>query len=372
MDWDNQIFTFYPNATEVTFNNTDSVSVVLDFRSRVYESLKMGIFKPFPRKKSFITQLEPVYARNVFPCLDEPKYRAIMRLKILLTGKKTKAKDYMVLSNMPAKPRPSNSKYWKFERTKTKLPAYLYAFAVLRKNEYVHLHSFNYFHKPINIYISLKLRQHATSFLISSFSKERILTGREFPHDEIDAGVLEFAIQYSITWCEAKFQIDLIWDKLDFVFTEMEVSGMENPGLIFLKVSFICKECVISTIVHQIVHQWTGVRITIDSFDNIWISEGLTGYITSQILQQLQKWNRIPWRSYPLNEWLQYYSSKVALAVIDGRYTAVDGGEGYWSQSYFYAKLGNTIANLDDFMGHTLMQVKHASFCDNSGGNKSH
>ena len=139
---------------------------------------------------------------------------------------------------------------------------------------------------------------------------------------------------------------------------------MENPGLIFLKVSFICKECVISTIVHQIVHQWTGVRITIDSFDNIWISEGLTGYITSQILQQLQKWNRIPWKSYPLNEWLQYYSSKVALAVIDGRYTAVDRGEGYWLQSYFYAKLGNTIANLDDFMGHTLMQVKHASFCD--------
>lgn len=28
------------------------------------------------------TQLQPIYARRVFPCFDEPKFKAIFKLKI--------------------------------------------------------------------------------------------------------------------------------------------------------------------------------------------------------------------------------------------------------------------------------------------------
>lgn len=44
-----------------------------------------------------VTQFEPIYARNAFPCFDEPSFKATFTIRIL----HSEESSYHALSNMP-------------------------------------------------------------------------------------------------------------------------------------------------------------------------------------------------------------------------------------------------------------------------------
>ena len=46
-------------------------------------------------EKCWYSQFQPTYARNAFPCLDEPALKATFFISV------TRREDYMVRSNMP-------------------------------------------------------------------------------------------------------------------------------------------------------------------------------------------------------------------------------------------------------------------------------
>ena len=357
-DKDNQTFGFkLKTPTTISFLKNDQLNIRMRFESSLYKKYKMGIYQPIPHKKSVVTQFEATFARNFVPCFDEPIYRAYFKLHLQLVNTEDE-KNYFVLSNMPGEKNEALN-YHEFEKTKILIPAYLFAFAILNKKEYILVHQFNYFNKLIRIYANEDQRK-SYSFLTHTYQPGVGFDYTRLPKGTKEAIYLEYTIFFTLAWCESRFRSQFKWDKLDFVIGDVKFAGMENPGLIFLRVNPRDIITSLSTIVHEIVHQWTGVQLTTDNYDNIWINEGTTVYITWKILDQLYQWNRIPYDGYSRSDLMGHYPMKFPLAHVDLEYKAGDFHEKedpniFWDMK-FYQKAGNAVANLDDYMGSTFVQ----------------
>lgn len=64
--------------------------------------------------------------------------------------------------------------------------------------------------------------------------------------------------------------------------------AMENPLLTFASPSIITGDrSLLSTVVHEIAHSWSGNLVTCENWSNLWINEGFTVFEERKILAQL-------------------------------------------------------------------------------------
>ncbi len=217
------------------------------------------------------TQFESHYARECFPCIDEPEAKATFDLKLI-----TPDADDTVISNMPAKSErvleyesvdpeqdPSKGvqlntmvkkKIVEFETT-PKMSTYLLAFCLGR------------FHKRS------KLNQHGirvTTYCALNQDPKTL----DFAND-IAADALDY---YDKTFDE-KYPLP----KLDQVaIPDFEAGAMENWGLVTYRESCLLaapgeskttKEYISTVIAHELSHQWFGNLVTMKWWDNLWLNE---------------------------------------------------------------------------------------------------
>ena len=338
------------------FRKGNMITVKLSFTSRVYENLKIGVFKPdITETQSVITMFQPSYARTVFPCFDEPLYRAFFTLGVKL--KEENEENYIILSNMPGH-KDADSGWYRFDQTKISLPAYLLAFALLNKNEYILVHSFAYSGRPINIYTNREYHNANKSFLKQSFEKLSTLGSDNYNDGREDAQTLELAISEILSSCETLFGVDLIWDKIDIVFiNKSALLAMENPGLITVRIDQTGIGAAVDALAHEFVHFWTGIPITLDSYDTFWINEGLTEYISVRIRHKMhEKHRNIPYKQFSTLAMMYYYSFRMTLSVPDINVVATEDPRWSFFTQAYYQVSASVMANLDDFMGSTLIQ----------------
>ncbi|MBQ3470470.1 M1 family metallopeptidase [Candidatus Saccharibacteria bacterium] len=183
------------------------------------------------------TQFESHYAREAFPCVDEPEAKAVFELSI------TTDSDDLILTNVAlGEPTP-------------RMSTYLLAFVIGK----FHGKTIKNKHGvEITTYCSLAQDLDAVDFA-----------------NEVAARSLEFY--------DDNFGIAYPLKKLDQVaLPDFEAGAMENWGLVTYRESMMLagktatlgtKKSVALTVAHELSHQWFGDLVTMEWWDDLWLNE---------------------------------------------------------------------------------------------------
>jgi alanyl aminopeptidase len=241
----------------------------LDF-SRPFETTASGLYRMTAGDDAYLfTQFEPTDARRAFPCWDEPSfkipYRVILQVPEGLTA----------LTNTPIDSRTTSDGWDIVEFAETPpLPSYLLAIAV---GPFDRL-PMDGLSVPGAIYAP---RGQGSMGAIAA---------------EITPPLLEALEQ----WFERPYP----FAKLDFVAVpEFWPGAMENPGLVTYadnlllldpeRASALQRRRLITVTAHELAHMWFGDLVTLAWWDDLWLNESLTTWLTDVIVQRVHPEYRV-------------------------------------------------------------------------------
>ena len=261
------------------------VEVVIEFQADITDTMH-GIYSaPYTQngedKIVIATQLESHYAREAFPCIDEPMAKAEFNLNLTYPVALT------ALSNMPTVQDTTENDLTteQFETTPV-MSTYLLAFAI------------------------------GDLAAVSGKTKRGVQLNVWSTPDY--AGFLDFALETGIKgmdFFEDYFGIDYPLPKCDFVaIPSFSAGAMENWGLITFRESalivdekntkLISRQRIAETIIHELAHQWFGNLVTMEWWEDLWLNEGFASWAANFGVDKLfPEWNY----------WAQFISSDLSL-----------------------------------------------------------
>jgi puromycin-sensitive aminopeptidase len=231
------------------------------------------------------TQFEAADARRVFPCLDEPGFKAPWRLTV------DAPTATVVLSNGSPVAEENRGARRRVEFSETPpLPTYLVALVIGRVQA----------HPAIGVR-GVPVRTWAVP-------EKLALTG--FGQD-VAVEVLPRLEDY--------FGVPYAFGKLDQVgLPEFEAGAMENAGLVTYRevallldpatASLAQKKRVAEVVTHELAHQWFGNWVTMRWWDDLWLNEAFATWMAFKIVDA---WNPA-WRV-----WVEFDQGKAAAMHLD-------------------------------------------------------
>ena len=225
------------------------------------------------------TQFESHYAREAFPCVDEPAAKAVFELSIAAD------EDDMILSNMPelkfnSGPRPSGPSPWADGANSRA--------AALRNAPNQTLASG---HKTVSFEPTPRMSTYLLAWVVGKFHGKAIVNahGVEITtyaalNQDIDS--VDFANEVaarSLEFYDDKFGVPYPLKKCTQVaLPDFEAGAMENWGLVTYRESMLLagknatlgtKKSVALTVAHELSHQWFGDLVTMEWWDDLWLNE---------------------------------------------------------------------------------------------------
>nr|ADI48183.1 membrane alanyl aminopeptidase 3 [Chrysomela tremula] len=207
-----------------------------------------------------VTELSPSFARRLFPCFDEPRFKAIFDLVV------THPKDYEVLANNPnvnqiiASDGMAQSQF----NTSPPMSTYLFGFVIGKFQN-----------------MSADMTEAKFSYVV--FTRPQLInyagTALQYGPQLVTAMGYLTGIQFEDMGAVQLLQVAL---------PELKVPAMQNWGLLMYreteildeagKTTALSKQNIISIMSHQISHQWFGSYATLNRWSNSWLNEGFATY----------------------------------------------------------------------------------------------
>lgn len=243
------------------------------YTGEVSRTLTDGAFQQQQGDDWYIfTKFEPVTARRVFPCFDEPSFKVPWQLTLHVP------KDLKAFSNTPIESEQDQDggrRVVRFRQTKP-LPSYLVAFAV----------------GPFDVVETAPV------------GKNQIPSRVIVPHGR--ASEASYAAEVTpklIQMLEDYFGTPYPYEKLDQIIVPLTTAwgAMENAGLIaygdFLlspkdQETELRRRANAETMEHEMSHQWFGDLVTTAWWDDIWLNEAFASWLSSKLLNEWKpEWN---------------------------------------------------------------------------------
>ena len=261
--------------------NTDFVikgkaEVEVEFSGKASESL-MGLYRARADSGEILTtQFAPSDARRMFPCIDDPSYKAEFSLTLKID------RELDAISNMPPREEgeEGGKKVVEFART-PRMSTYLL---------YAGVGKFDYMKGDYN-------------------GKDVVLTAAKDRISETDYPIQ--IAKKSLAIYERYFDIDYALPKLNLISVpEFALGAMENWGAItFREILLTVSEktgartlkSVAGVIAHELAHQWFGNLVTMKWWNDLWLNESFATFMSSKIINEINpEWN--VWGDFLLNE----------------------------------------------------------------------
>ena len=251
------------------------VEVVIAFSGKITDNMT-GIYPSYytvdgVKKEVLSTQFESHFAREAFPCVDEPEAKATFDLSLRFD----QAEGELALSNMPEIDVENRKEtgIWKFETT-PRMSSYLLAFVsgdlqgVTAKTKNGTL---------VGVYST---KAHPLSNL--DFSLDIAVRSIEFYEDY-------YGVKYPIP------------QSLHIALPDFSAGAMENWGLVtyrevYLVVdensTFASRQQVALVVAHELAHQWFGNLVTMKWWDDLWLNESFANMMEYVCVDAIEpSWN---------------------------------------------------------------------------------
>ena len=240
-------------------------------------------------KLALTTQFEATDARRMFPCWDEPVFRADFMLTAVIP------EGHTAISNMPIQIVTSVAgglKEVTFQSTPS-MPSYLLAFS-------------------------------AGEFDVLRAEVDGIQLGVYFTEGKREqARYAMEATKKIVPFYNKYFGVKFPLPKLDQIsFANVAAGGMENWGcIIYSDTAFLydpatsghaAKEAAFDVIAHEIAHQWFGDLVTMAWWDNLWLNEGFASWMGTKASDHFNP----EWKL-----WIRAAGAKEHAMALDARAT---------------------------------------------------
>lgn len=254
---------------------TGLMTLVIEFSGKITDNMT-GIYPSYytvegVSKEVISTQFESHFAREAFPCIDEPEAKATFDLSIKFDQKE----DEIVLSNMPEinVELRKETGLWTFDTT-PKMSSYLLAFALGE------LHGITAKSKNGTEVGVFATKAHPSTSL--TFSLDIAVRIIDFYEDY-------FGVSYPIP---QSYHVAL---------PDFSAGAMENWGLITYREIYLLvdsnstassRQQVALVVAHELAHQWFGNLVTMKWWDDLWLNESFANMMEYVSVDAIEpSWN---------------------------------------------------------------------------------
>mgnify|MGYP003365010523 CR=1 FL=1 len=269
------------DAIRIHLAKTGAVTFKIDYEAKLTDSM-MGIYPSYYEldgvKKQIIgTQFETTFARQAFPCVDEPEAKATFDLAI----KFDEQAGETILANMPES-RFENGVHY-FQRT-VRMSTYLIAFA------FGDLQS--------------KLTTTKSGVQIGVFAtKAHKAKELDFALD-----IAKRSIEFYEDFYQTPYPLAHSWQ---LALPDFSAGAMENWGLVTYREAYLLldpdntaltrKQLVATVVAHELAHQWFGDLVTMKWWDDLWLNESFANMMEYVAVNALEpKWDI--WQTFQASE----------------------------------------------------------------------
>ncbi|KRL05637.1 M1 family metallopeptidase [Liquorilactobacillus oeni] len=269
------------DAVRIDLIKAGKVTLTLSYKAPLTDTM-MGIYPSYYElngiKKQIIgTQFETNFARQAFPCVDEPEAKATFDIAL----KFDEQPGETVLSNMPEIRVEDGVHYFD---TTVRMSTYLVAFA----------------------FGNLQSRQTTTK----SGVKVGVFATKAHKANELDFAldIAKRSIEFYEDFYQTPYPLPHSWQ---LALPDFSAGAMENWGLVTYREAYLLldpentaldmKQLVATVIAHELAHQWFGDLVTMKWWDDLWLNESFANMMEYVAIDALEPDWHI-WESFQTSE----------------------------------------------------------------------
>ena len=262
-------------SLSIDLPETGTITLVIEFSGKITDNMT-GIYPSYytvdgMKKEVISTQFESHFAREAFPCVDEPEAKATFDLSI----KFDQAAYEIVLSNMPEvdAERRKETGLWTFDTT-PRMSSYLLAFALG------------------DLQGKTASSKNGTEVGVFSTKAHNPKT-LDFALD-IAVRVIDFYEDYF----GVRYPIPLSYH---VALPDFSAGAMENWGLVTYREVYLLvdenstvksRQNVALVVAHELAHQWFGNLVTMKWWDDLWLNESFANMMEYVSIDAIEpSWN---------------------------------------------------------------------------------